>query len=162
MNPLNALALCCVAGLAMYATRLLHGFFRALRHGDPGGTHVAEVWLEWEICRGSTLFRAAYATPARAARAAKLHAWLLHQLLPSHYRAEYSDGRPYLEPYDFEVLWGVRPLVAFEEQNGVTVIWSPLMPGTRSDRGEHRDAHPALSAAKGALDVPNSGNTWTT
>lgn len=135
------------------AAILLLGRLRqpGLLQGDPNGTFVAEAWLEWEICRGSTMFRAAYSTAARAERAARLAAKLLDRELPLHYRAEYSNGRRYWESYGFDIRFGVRPLAPSEQRNGVFRIWTTDMPGTKEHQGEHASAHPLEQPTQGSL-----------
>lgn len=132
-------------GLALTLASVLYiaraiGARRARRNLQ--GNWVAECWLEWEICTGSTLYRSRFSTPSAAAAAVRRRARMLDWLLPRMYVCEYSSGRKYLEEYGFEIRYGVRPLSPEELKNGVREIWSPQMPGTAGDRGEHRQAHP--------------------
>jgi len=139
MNTAIFYQLLVVGNLAFWA--LIVGLIlRWLRRGTPNGAHLAEVWLEWEICTGSTLYRARFNRRWQAALAAKWHAVLLDWTLPTHYRAEYSNGRPYLEPYGFSLQWGVRAPTNSPQDSAA--IWSPVMPGSQASTSEHREAHP--------------------
>lgn len=120
------------------------------RAADKAGPFVAEVWLDWPICRGSTMYRARFSTQHRAYLAAKSHAVWLDFLLPSAYRAEYSNGRPYWEPYEFAIRFGVRELTEREKINGVSSMWTATLPGLAGHAGEHREGHPSM----GSLDIP--------
>ena len=91
----------------------------------PDGPWVAEAWLEWDVCRGSVLYRERFNTMDDAARMAKGHARTLDYWLPRR------DG--------MGINWGVRR--ACDADTG-HAIWSPAMPGTRDYCGEHREAHP--------------------
>jgi hypothetical protein len=101
--------------------------------------YVAEVWLEWEICRGSTMVRRKFKHLWTAALFAKIAAMIVDFHLPSYYRAEYSDGEPYLEKYGFEIHYGIRQL---GENEIYCPVWSLVMPGNRRSTAEHREAHP--------------------
>jgi hypothetical protein len=90
----------------------------------PDGRWVAEAWLEWEICRGSTLYRERFDRPDAAAKAARRAAGSLDFHLPKG---------------DFGIQWGVRLAC---ENDTERRIWSPYMPGSRNCRGEHRNSHP--------------------
>lgn len=126
----------CALGLAMSLTNL------KLPHWNNQGAFVAEAWLEWPVCRGSTLYRQRFRTEWMAALYAKYHAMLLDFELPRTYAAEMSDGRRYLEAYEFGVYFGVRRVSSHELEHGVADIWSPTMPGSRDAVSEHREAHP--------------------
>lgn len=115
---------------------------RAQALEDAKGPWVGEVWLEWSICRGSTMFRARFASKQAAEAAVKSRAAVLDDILPRTYRAEYSCGRPYAEKYDFGIYFGVRELTEDEKVNGVSRIWTTEMPGHRGHAGEHSSAHP--------------------
>ena len=109
---------------------------------DPNGRYVAEVWLEWEICRGSTMFRSRADTLVKAKAAAQRAARLADLWLPSAYRAEYSDGRPYSEPYGFEIKWGVIDTQKFPGKMWKDVPLTLVLPGRPGYTGEHRMCHP--------------------
>jgi hypothetical protein len=85
---------------------------------------VAEVWLEWPICRGATMFRASARTQARALVKAKLRAKLLDLL--------------------FGILYGVRKPTAQEQQVGVVPIWTTVLPGYKGHAGENARSHPVV------------------
>jgi hypothetical protein len=144
--------------LAPGAALLTHLFINSraqsnsLSQDEHTGSFIAECWLEWEICTGSTMYRAAFKSEEAAAAAAKRHAALLDALLPTHYQAEFSSGRRYMEKYCFEIRWGVRPLTAHEKEHGVHTLWTTIMPGTRGHAGEHASAHPL------SLDKPLRGS----
>ena len=92
---------------------------------NPYGAWVAEVWLEWEICRGSTLYRERFCRKEDAARMAESHARTLDAWLPQR--------------EDVGIAWGVRKACNADTGHA---IWSPCMPGSRGYCGEHREAHP--------------------
>lgn len=121
------------------------------RNGTPDGEHVAEVWLEWPICTGSTMFRAAFPTAADAEAAARYHAKLLDSYLPTHYPATYSCGKRYFESYDYGIAWGVRARKGVELTEGVACIFSRKLPGTDGATSEHREAHPGTADLNGSL-----------
>lgn len=123
-----------------------------LQAGDPDGTHVVDIWLDWEICTGSTMFRSAYATQARAVEAANYFAQLLDDRLPRTYSAEMCDGSKYREEYNFSIKWGIRQATEGERNHGVRRIWTSAMPGTTRHHGEHWMAHP-FNDAKLSGDV---------
>lgn len=104
--------------------------------------YVAEVWLEWEICTGSTMYRQRFRSKRIAAVFAKLAAVIIDFNLPTAYRAEYSNGKPYYEKYGFDIRYGVREITDYEKSGNFTPVWSTDMPGTRKHKGEHREAHP--------------------
>jgi len=115
-------------------------------HGQEGG-HVAEVWLEWPLCRGSTLYRQRLATEPQAARFARRMARVLDLVLPTHWHSTDYVGRPCLERYDYGIQYGVRPLTQAEHTT-FSPLWSPVMPGHRGHESEHADGHPLLRDAE--------------
>lgn len=123
--------------LAIRRTLRLHAL-------DKEGDYVAEAWLEWSICTGSTMYRGRFASEARAHAEVKSRAMWLDFLLPKYYRAENAAGRMYWESYDFSIRYGVRKLTEYEKAHGVQCFWTDKLPGHSSHRGEHRDAHPGL------------------
>lgn len=114
------------------------------RAADACGDFVAEVWLEWPMCRGSTMYRGRFATAARAEAHVRGAARLLDMFLPKSYLTEDYSGRPYREPYDFGILFGVRALTPHEREQGVSEFLTTFMPGHLGHQGEHRCAHPLL------------------
>jgi hypothetical protein len=107
------------------------------------GEFIAEVWIEWEVYRGSTMYRQRFKTRTGAKIASKIHAWILDQALPSHYVAEYSDGRPYKEVYPYEIKYGVRGRVRANLRDAEP-IWTTAMPGTKEYCGEPSMTHPVF------------------
>lgn len=111
------------------------------------GPFVAEVWLEWEICRGSTLYRQRFRDQRCAERAVRKAAAKLDMALPSYYMDTDWSGRRVPYKYEYEIRFGVRPAVATDT---TTRIWSPVMPGTTNDSGEHRESHPLMRLPRAA------------
>jgi hypothetical protein len=126
-------------------------FLVAPRRKRTVGPFVAEVWLDWEICRGSTLYRQSFHSKRAAAIYAKLYAVMLDMTLPKYYPAEGWDGRVYYEKYDFEIRFGVRAIVPSEVER-FAPIFSKIMPGHSGYSGEHREAHPLLNLDAAKLD----------
>lgn len=112
------------------------------RQAKPGGRYVAEVWLEWEICRGSTLYRQRFRSRTAATLFARWHALCLDLHLPHFYWDTDSIGRPVRYAYEYGIHWGVRKVTSAEMHQGVSPVWSPALPGTKTYRGEHASAHP--------------------
>lgn len=102
----------------------LRRFFGPAPTPTPNGRWVAESWLEWEICRGSTLYRQRFDNFDDAVTSAKRAAKDLDWTLPSK---------------GFGIRWGVRPAGA--NDNSVQ-IWSPCLPESPNFRGEHASLHP--------------------
>lgn len=105
------------------------------------GDFVAEVWLEWPLCRGSTLYRQRFARQEQAALFAKFYAMLLDWMLPTHWRTTDYLGRPSLERYDYGIHFGVRAATS-EEAQSFTPVWTTRLPGHAGHAGEHAQAHP--------------------
>lgn len=114
-------------------------------------SYVAEVWLEYEICRGSTMYRATAKTERGAMMKAKIAAMKLDLLLPKFYWDTDWGGRPCRYAYEFGIRYGVRQLSEREEKEGVTALFSSSLPGTRRFTGEHASAHPLGEAALAML-----------
>lgn len=110
-------------------------------------SYVAEVWLEWPICRGATMFRATARTKTRALVKAKLRAAMLDLLLPKTYPGEDWSGRRVSYSYDFGIMWGVREPTAHEAQVGVVPIWTTTLPGHQGHAGENARLHPVVGDA---------------
>ncbi len=117
-----------------------------------GKTYVAEVWLEWPICRGSTLYRASFRWRWWAIAMMRYHALKLDWILPTHYRASDWSGRAYLERHEYGIFYGLRQPTDFEQVHGVTSVWSPVMPGYSGYSGEHASAHPLNGPRLAELD----------
>ncbi|KVP39786.1 hypothetical protein [Burkholderia ubonensis] len=103
---------------------------------------VAEVWLEWDVCRGSTMYRATAKTEHGAQLKAKIAAMKLDLLLPKFYMDTDWSGRPCRYAYDFSIKYGVRKPTEREAKEGVIALSTTSLPGTRGFTGEHAMAHP--------------------
>jgi len=109
------------------------------------GPYVAEVWLDWEICRGSTLYRQSFHSKRMALLFAKVYAVMLDASLPKLYRVDDSEeGCPCFEHYNFEIKFGVRSMLE-SEASRFTPFFTSTMPGFAGFAGEHREAHPLLA-----------------
>jgi hypothetical protein len=109
------------------------------------GEWVAEVWLEWPICRGSTMYRQRFRFRWMAYLAVRFHAFLLDAHLPTHYRDTDWSGNPCLYRYDYGIYYGVRKLAASECER-FHPFWSVDLPGSKEYHGEHASAHPLQGA----------------
>lgn len=107
------------------------------------GTFVAEVWLDWEVCRGSTLYRQRFGSLAQATRYVTAYARLLDLLLPAHYSVTDRRGRVVPERYNYAIRYGVRAITDPEKASFRSFL-SVGMPGGPLDTGEHASAHPLL------------------
>lgn len=116
------------------------------------GDYVAEVWLEWEICSGSTLYRQRFPDVRSAERAVRRAAKKLDGILPTHYRVDSYNGRPQWEKHSFKIQFGVRDIQEQEKEN-FNAIWSPYMPGESKHTGEHATAHPLLQGSLAGFKV---------
>lgn len=112
------------------------------RRPKPSGRYVAEVWLEWEVCRGSTLYRQRFRSRTAAWLFVRWHALSLDLHLPRYYWDTDWSGRRVRYAYEYGLFWGVRKATSEEMHHGVSAIWSPALPGTKAYRGEHASAHP--------------------
>lgn len=108
------------------------------------GDHVAEIWLDWGIGRGSTLYRQRFKTERGAYRAVRLRALLLDWALPTHYGATNWSGRRYFEKHEYALQWGIRQ-ISPQECDEFRQIWSPSLPGDRYFSGEAAAMHPMLT-----------------
>lgn len=139
MNSQSALVLGIIVFSFLFV-QVLRWLRVGIGHREVPGAYVAEVWLNWEICRGSTLYRARFHRQWQAALAAKFHAVWLDWVLPTHYRAEYSSGRRYWEPYGFAICFGVRAATSLVQDRAT--LWSPHLPGSPRSSSEHAASHP--------------------
>lgn len=114
-----------------------------LKPGKGQGDHVAEVWLEWSLGRGSTMYRQRFATQKRAYLYVRVYAWALDLMLPRHYSSTDRYGRRIALRHDMSIMYGVR-LATDAEKKDFQTIWSPGMPGTPAYSGEHADFHPLV------------------
>lgn len=119
---------------------------------DDSGDFVAEVWLEWEICSGSTLYRRRFSDPVDAEHAVRKAAKALDDILPTHYRVEGYYGRTEWEKHGFSIRFGVRDIQESEKAH-FRGIWSPHLPGESSFSGEHASAHPMLQGSLSGYKV---------
>ena len=91
----------------------------------PDGEWVAEAWLVWDICTGSTMYRERFNTKEEAHEAAKKNAAKLDRWTPSH--------------QNFGISYGVRKANKFDNEHS---IWSWALPGEPDYSGEYWQAHP--------------------
>lgn len=152
-----AFALCLMAMVAaLLNLRPLCQWLGQPKAGQAGD-FVAEVWLDWTICRGSTMFRQRYASAREAEEAVRWRAKLLDELLPTRFRDTDASGTPIWVSHDYSINYGVRRLTA-QEREQFQVVWSTLLPGVGGYRGEHPSAHP-LEAEAALKDLPLAGST---
>jgi hypothetical protein len=114
---------------------------------------VAEVWLDWGIGRGSTMYRSTAKSQRLAALKAKVATLLLDLLLPKFFWGPSRAGRPVRYSHDFCIRYGVRQATALEQKDGVTAIWTCSMPGSPGFSGESAAAHPWTKDANATLDA---------
>lgn len=117
------------------------------------GRFVAEVWLDWSVGRGSTMYRSTAKSQRMAGWKAKCAAVLLDVLLPSFFWGPSRYGRPCRYSYDFRIRWGVRQATALEQKNGVTAIWTASLPGWPGYAGESASEHPWMKEEDATLEV---------
>lgn len=132
-----------------FATGILAGLswlaLRAWLHPRTGD-HVAEVWLDWGFCRGSTMYRQRFKSKRAAGVYAKLAAMVIDMSLPTHYADTDYSGRRIYEKHEFAIKFGVR-LITRDESSSFTPIWSTTLPGSRGAQGEHAMSHPVFGDA---------------
>jgi len=141
MNLTAVLLALTVVAAAVPLVVLLSGLGLLAPRKAGAGPFVAEVWLEWPVCRGSTLYRQRFRHHWVAAFFVKAYAKALDFYLPTHYRCSDWSGRPYLESYDYGIHFGVRETTP-AEQAKFCPVWSPVLPGHTGYAGEHASAHP--------------------
>lgn len=124
----------------------------SVRSAPVGQEHVVEVWLEWPICRGSTMYRASFRYRWWAIAMMRYHALKLDWLLPTHYRASDWSGQSYLEKHEYGIYYGLRQPTEVERLHGVTAVWSTVMPGHPGYSGEHAASHPLSGPRFAELD----------
>ena len=90
------------------------------------GDFVAEVWLKWEICAGSTLYRQNFKTQWVAHIFAKLYAIILDGLLPRVYFSEGWGGGLIKNKYEYGISYGVRKMTEAERNGSFYRIYSPI------------------------------------
>jgi hypothetical protein len=127
----------------VYGQQITHVLF-APRFSGTQDRYVAEVWLEGEICRGSTLYRQRFLSERMARIHAKLHAFMLDFCLPKYYLVEDEWGKLRPRRFDCDIRFGCRQLTA-SEADTFAPLWSTVMPGYDGFKGEYREAHPPLS-----------------
>lgn len=103
---------------------------------------VAEVWLDWGVGRGSTMYRSSASSLRMAGLKVKLAALVLNLVLPTFYWGPSRTGRPVRYKHDFTICFGVRQPTSCETSDGVKTIWTASMPGTPGFAGEPAAAHP--------------------
>lgn len=112
---------------------------------------VAEVWLDWGIGRGSTMYRSTAKYQHLAALKARVATILLDLLLPKCFWGQSRTGRTVRYTHDFCIRYGVRQATALEQKEGVTAIWTCSMPGEPNFTGEPAAAHPWTKEANATL-----------
>jgi hypothetical protein len=140
LTELLIFTICAGITLLIFSIPLLRLVF-SRRSTNTHGTFVAEVWLNWEICRGSTMYRQQFSSKWRAAIAVKLHAMALDWILPKYYTGEDYYGHPCSYKHEYGIVFGIRQLQPNEAAN-FHVIWTTTMPGYDGFGGEHASAHP--------------------
>ena len=112
------------------------------------GDFVAEVWLRWEICAGSTMYRKNFKTQRAAHIFAKLYAIILDGLLPRVYFSEGWGGGLIKNKYEYGISYGVRKMTEAERNGSFYRIYSTYLPGTDGFSGEHASVHPLIAASE--------------
>lgn len=112
--------------------------------------YVAEVWLDWGIGRGSTMYRSSACSLRLARLKMKLAALVLNLVLPTFYWGPSRTGRLVRYKHDFTICFGVRQLATLELKDGVKTVWTASMPGSRGFAGEPAAAHPWNNEASAA------------
>jgi hypothetical protein len=100
------------------------------------GSWVAEVWIDWEICHGSTMYRQRFNTKWGAYLAVRARAFGLDFLLPSSYWDTDWSGKPVRIKHEFCIRYGVRRL-SEKEQETFNTVYSTVLPGEEGCRAEH-------------------------
>jgi len=116
---------------------------------------VAEVWLDWGVGRGSTMYRSSARSQRIAGLKVKLAALVLNLVLPTFYWGPSRTGRPVRYKHDFTICFGVRQPTALEVQDGVKSIWTASMPGSAGFAGEPAAAHPWNQDTSATPGVPS-------
>lgn len=149
MEALFIIALVVGIGLPALLLALVFGL-NARDHRGPAkdSVWVAEIWLEWPVCRGSTMWRNGFRSKTLAYLVMRLRAWELDMALPRFCRSTDYLGRPCLERYEYGILYGVRKLSPQEAAHGVQRVWTTRLPGHQGHAGEHRDSHPLFADAE--------------
>lgn len=114
---------------------------------------VAEVWLDWGIGRGSTMYRSTAKSQRLAALKARLATMVLDLLLPKFFWGPSRTGRAARYSCGFSIQWGVRQATVLEQKEGVTAIWTCSMPGSPGYTGEAAAAHPWNKEGDMTLDA---------
>lgn len=99
------------------------------------GQYVAEVWLEWSICRGSTMYRQRFASRTHAYLMMRLHAFLLDLHLPRYFWDIDWEGKALQVEHGYSLCFALRELTDEEAQSGVAPVWSSVLPGYTNYRG---------------------------
>lgn len=137
------------AGFTMLA--LLHADRLLKPRANRTGDFVAEVWLEWSLGRGSTMYRQRFTTQKKAYYFVRLYAWLLDMSLPNAFRAQGRSG-PIWVPYGMDIKYGVRK-ISESERHVFNIVWTNGMPGQRDYAGEHQSLHPVFGDKAMSNDV---------
>lgn len=100
------------------------------------GEWVAEVWMDWEICSGSTLYRQRFNTKWGAYLAVRARAFGLDFLLPRTYWDTDWSGKPIQLAYEYSIHYGVRCLSEMERE-GFNTVYTTVLPGEKGCTAEH-------------------------
>ena len=111
------------------------------------GAFIAEVWLDWEVTRGSTMYRQTFESELAAQFFAKFYAAALDTILPRGWPTQDWLGRPFFDAYKFSIKCGVRSLAPSEAESGVVAFFCNHMPSTGLSRSEHFFSHPMFAKA---------------
>lgn len=108
------------------------------------GEHIAEVWLEWPICRGSVMYRQRYRWKWMAVADMRLRASMLGLVLPKYWLSTDNRDRVIRVEYPYGISYGIRRPTACEFLMGINSVWSVRLPGQAEHSAEHREGHPIL------------------
>jgi hypothetical protein len=107
------------------------------------GDWVAEVWLDWEICAGSTMYRQRFKTQFGAYLAVRARAFALDYLLPQVYWDTDWSGNPIRLEHEYSIRYGVRSLSAMERE-AFNTVYSTVLPGEKGCTAEHSGSRLAI------------------
>lgn len=129
---LNSLALLLVAAVGVLAVAVWAlGNPKAKKSGD----WVSEVWINWEICAGSTMYRQRFRTKWTAYLAVRVRAFILDVLLPQFYWDTDWFGKPVRCRHEYSIHYGVRRLSELERPD-FRVVYSTVLPGQKGSTAE--------------------------
>lgn len=117
------------------------------------GNFVAEIWLVWPVCRGSTMYRQRFRWEWQARLFARFYALVLDGQLPRGWQTTDYEGYTVHEAYDFEICFGVRPMTPAEEKS-FTALWATALPGSAVQPVKQASAN----AVRDVSDYLHEGN----